>query len=152
MYFLGIRWFVYMLDSIQVFFITGVLVVVIQFSDYLNGSTIGLIVSSTLLFCSEFQWMVKNFSEVETQLTSVERLDQYSNLPQEPPLESEPDKKPSNLWPEYGKIEFKNVTLRYFADEPPVLKNLTFTINAKEKIGVVGRTGAGNLIVLSIFY
>ena len=41
-----------MLDSLQVVFIAGVLIVVIQFSEYLNGSTIGLIVSSTLLFCS----------------------------------------------------------------------------------------------------
>lgn len=138
MYLLGIRWFVFMLDSLQVIFIAGVLVVVIQFSDYLNGSTIGLIVSSTLSFCSEFQWMIKNFSEVETQLTSVERLDQYSTLPQEPALESEPDKKPHKSWPEFGKIEFRNVTMRYFEDEAPVLKNLNFTIESEEKIGVVG--------------
>ena len=52
MYIIGIRWFVYMIDSLQVIFIAAILAVVIQFADYLNGSTIGLIVSSTLLFCS----------------------------------------------------------------------------------------------------
>lgn len=53
-----------MLDSLQVILIALILVVVIHFSDSLNGSEIGLIVSNTLLFCSEFQWMIKNFSEV----------------------------------------------------------------------------------------
>ena len=76
-------------------------------------------------------------------MTSVERLDQYSSLPQEPALESEPDRKPTNSWPEFGRIEFENVSMRYFEDEDPVLKNLNFKIEAKEKIGVVGRTGAG---------
>ena len=80
---------------------------------------------------------------METQLTSVERLDQYSSLPQEPALESEPGRKPAESWPEFGRIEFRNVSMRYFEDEEPVLKNLNFKIEAREKIGVVGRTGAG---------
>ena len=86
---------------------------------------------------------MKNWSEVETQLTSVERLDQYSSLPQEPALESEPGKKPPSDWPQFGSIEFRNVTMRYFDDEEAVLRNLNFKIEAREKIGVVGRTGAG---------
>ena len=161
-----------MLDSLQVILIALVLIVVIYFSDSLSGSEIGLIVSNTLLFCSEFQvgdfraflgpflllrnrlnstkmrfyflsfqWMIKNFTEVETQMTSVERINQYSKLPQEPALESEPDKKPPADWPQSGSIEFRNVSLRYFEDEPPVLKNLSFKVNGSEKIGVVGRTG-----------
>ena len=96
--------------------------------------------------------MVKNFSEVETQLTSVERLDQYSTLPQEPALESEPDKRPPDSWPKFGKIEFRNVTMRYFEDEAPVLKNLNFKINSTEKIGVVGRTGAGKSSIIGALF
>lgn len=61
----------------------------------------------------------------------------------EPPLESAPGKKPNAEWPPEGKIEFKNVFLRYAPLEPPVLKNLSFVILPREKIGIVGRTGAG---------
>lgn len=73
MYIIGIRWFVYMIDSLQVIFIAAILAVVIQFADYLNGSTIGLIVSSTLLFCSSN--LSSFFFVVETIFKS------FSNLP-----------------------------------------------------------------------
>lgn len=74
----------------------------------------------------------------------MERIDQYSKLPQEPALESEPGKKPPADWPQFGSIEFRNVSLRYFEDEQPVLKNLNFKVNGSEKVGVVGRTGKFN--------
>lgn len=141
-----------MLDSLQIIFLSGVLFVVIEYSDHLNKSTIGLIISTTLMFCQGFQWMIKDLSEVEIQLTSVERLDQYSKLPQEPALESEPDKKPPRSWPQSGRIEFKNVTLKYFEDDEPVLKNLSFTIDPKEKVGVVGRTGAGKSSIIGALF
>lgn len=82
--------------------------------------------------------MVINWTDFSTFLTSVERLDQYSDIEQEPALESPPDKKPPKSWPEMGRIEFRNVTMRYFEDEAPVLKNLNFTIDSKEKVGIVG--------------
>lgn len=50
-------------------------------------------------------------------------------------------------WPQYGKIVFENVEMRYYQNESPVLKNLNFTIEENDKIGVVGRTGAGKLII-----
>ena len=75
-----------------------------------------------------------------------------SKLPSEPPLESTPDKKPKPDWPAEGKIEFKNVFLRYSPLDPPVLKNLNFVILPKEKIGIVGRTGAGkSSLIQSLF-
>ena len=78
--------------------------------------------------------MIVNWSNFESYLTSVERLNAYNGNEQEPALESEPDKKPSSKWPENGRIEFRNVTMSYF-DENPVLKNLNFTIEANSKIG-----------------
>ena len=65
----------------------------------------------------------------------MERLDQYKDVEQEPALESPPDKKPRANWPQKGHIEFRNVSLRYFDNEEPVLKNLNFTIEAREKVG-----------------
>lgn len=132
------------MDSIQVVFIAGIMLVLCIYIP--DGPTMGLIVSNILMLTSEMQWLCINWTDFSTFLTSVERLDQYSDVEQEPPLESEPSKTPPYSWPEFGRIEFRNVTMRYFENESPVLKNLNFTIDSKEKIGVVGRTGAGNLI------
>ena len=57
----------------------------------------------------------------------------------EPPLESSENLKPPRDWPQKGRLEFQNVTLRYFATEAPALDNLSFTIKEGEKIGIVGK-------------
>lgn len=38
------------------------------------------------------------------------------------------------FWPNYGKIEFQQVYLKYSEDEAPVLKNLNFTVKSGEKV------------------
>lgn len=54
-------------------------------------------------------------------------------------------------WPVSGEIEYKNVFARYRSELPQVLRNLNMKIRPKEKIGVVGRTGAGkSTIILSL--
>lgn len=74
-------------------------------------------------------------------MTAVERVLEYRDLDKE----KEP-KTPSEVsvdWPEKGRIEFRNVVYRYFGEADAVLKNLSFVIEPMEKIGIVGRTGAG---------
>lgn len=51
-----------------------------------------------------------------------------------------------------GKVEFRNVTARYGEDSEPVLKNLTFTVQPGEKVGIVGRTGAGKSSLIKLFW
>ena len=70
----------------------------------------------------------------------------------EPSLESAPDKKPKSEWPQKGKIEFKNVFLRYAPLQPPVLRNLCFVVLPQEKIGIVGRTGAGKSSLIQALF
>ena len=87
------------------------------------------------------QFAVRQFSEVENLMTSVERVMAYSNL------ESEPGYKlkafPPTRWPRDGHVTFDNVSLTYYKGGPQVLRNLKFDITEKSKIGVAGRTGAG---------
>lgn len=63
-------------------------------------------------------------------------------------MESTEDVKPAANWPQKGRIVFNDVSMKYFENEAPVLKNLNFVIEDKEKIGIVGRSGAGLLIRL----
>ena len=69
-------------------------------------------------------------------MTSVERVIEYSNLPSEAALDSDKDKKPPTNWPSKGYIQYKNVSLRYNKNEPPVLKNLNFEIFPEEKVRI----------------
>lgn len=99
-----------------------------------------------------FQWGMRQSTELENQMTSVERVLEYNNIEHEAALEALPDKKPLPTWPEKGRLEFIKVFLRYFQDDPPVLHNLNFVIEPKEKVGIVGRTGAGKSSIINALF
>ncbi|XP_014467782.1 PREDICTED: probable multidrug resistance-associated protein lethal(2)03659 isoform X2 [Dinoponera quadriceps] len=118
----------------------------------MDGGRVGLAITQSIGLTGMFQWGMRQSAELENQMTSVERVLEYSKLSSEPPLESTPDKKPTDEWPEEGKIEFKSVWMRYAPLEPPVLKNLSFVIQPREKVGIVGRTGAGKSSLISALF
>ncbi len=77
-------------------------------------------------------------------MNSVERLVHYiDTVEQEKSATSPSGQEPPASWPEKGQIQFNGVQMRYRKDKPLVLKGLTFEVKPSEKIGVVGRTGAG---------
>ena len=86
--------------------------------------------------------------EVENLMTSVERILEYSALEAEP-LETGLEK-PGLKWPQSGHIKFANVCFSYAKNLPPVLNDLSFEIKPMEKIGVVGRTGAGKSSIIQV--
>lgn len=91
-------------------------------------------------------WSVRMASQIETQMVAVERIHDYIQMETEDVLlkdRSSWDSSVAASWPISGQIEFKNVQLRYRPHLPLVLHNLSVTIPAGAKIGVVGRTGAG---------
>ncbi|KZW03562.1 hypothetical protein EXIGLDRAFT_721773 [Exidia glandulosa HHB12029] len=96
-------------------------------------------------------WGMRAYVEAEQAFNGIERISEYIELPPEPPRIAE--KRPPQNWPtEQGGIEFDDVVIKYAPDLDPVLKNLSFKITAKEKIGLVGRTGSGkSTMALSLF-
>ena len=92
-------------------------------------------------------YTVRNFSEVENLMTSVERVMAYTSL------DSEPGYKIKTLppinWPHGGHVSFRNVVMRYYPGGPQVLKNLSFEIEGKMKVGIVGRTGDGKSSIVA---
>ncbi|XP_023228581.1 multidrug resistance-associated protein 4-like [Centruroides sculpturatus] len=107
------------------------------------GSQIGLVINHGILIFLYFQNIIRNTSDVEFQMNSVKRILNYSKLKSEASYESLPNKRPPSNWPQRGEIHFDNVSLKYSKDKNIVLNNLTFRIRSGEKIGIVGRTGAG---------
>lgn len=73
-------------------------------------------------------------------MNAAERIAEYSHIPIEPTDEGHDA---PAVWPTDGRIEVTDLVGTYAPDLPPVLKGLTFSVNSHEKIGIVGRTGAG---------
>ncbi|PLW38656.1 hypothetical protein PCASD_08251 [Puccinia coronata f. sp. avenae] len=91
-------------------------------------------------------------AEVETNIVSCERVIEYTKLKQEGPWESDQQHRPNPSWPKKGEIVFQDVQCRYRDGLDVVLKGVDFKVQAQEKIGICGRTGAGkSTIALSLF-
>jgi ABC-type multidrug transport system fused ATPase/permease subunit len=115
-----------------------------------------------LIYCLSltglFQWCVRLSADVESYMTSVERVEAYTQLPSEATTLQCAAPCPGHAgavvvdvdaaWPRTGSLEFRDVFLRYAPELPDTLCGLTFTIAAGEKIGIVGRTGAGKSSLL----
>lgn len=97
-----------------------------------------------------FQWLVRQSAELESQMTSVERIVEYTELPTEAELVA--GKRPPANWPSKGSIQFESVYLQYPSCPNPSLLDINLEINPGEKIGVVGRTGAGKSSLLSCLF
>ncbi|CAG5116009.1 unnamed protein product, partial [Candidula unifasciata] len=116
----------------------------------INGAVLGLSVSYALQITQALKWLVRTMSDIETNVVSVERVQEYSQLVQEAarytPLRS------PNEWPYHGQIVFRQYSTRYREGLEPVLKGLDCVIQPGEKIGIVGRTGAGkSSLTLALF-
>ncbi|XP_023310959.1 multidrug resistance-associated protein 4 [Anoplophora glabripennis] len=142
------------LDIICVIFVACVVFsfAIMQTLSIVSGSLVGLAVSQSLVLTGMLQHGMRQTAEVINQLTSVERVLQYTTIDTEGPFETPPGKMPALPWPNQGLIEFINLSLKYIADDPPVLKNLNFTIYPGEKIGIVGRTGAGKSSLIAALF
>lgn len=144
------RWLSMRLDLIGnlLVFTTGVLVVTARFS--VPPSIGGLVLSYILGIVQMLQFTVRQLAEVENGMNAVERLLYYGTQLEEEAPEHTIDIKPS--WPEKGEIIFDNVEMRYRANLPLVLKGMTMHVRGGERIGIVGRTGAGKSSIMSTLF
>ena len=108
-------------------------------------------ISSCITLTGMLQWGVRQSAEVENLMTSVERIMEYGDLSQEAADEVD-GKDPPSSWPEKGVVEFRDLHLRYADTEPYVLKGINFKSKKNEKIGIVGRTGAGKSSMVTALF
>ncbi len=149
-YWLSGNWYALRVDTLGSCIAFFVSLFAIVASDYGQGPEIvGLALTFAVQFTSLLQWTVRCALETESNMTSVERLHYYaSSIPKE---KSDGDELPSKNWPEKGEIEMSNCKLRYRDGLPLVLKGVDLKIKSGEKIGVVGRTGAGKSSLVIAF-
>ncbi|KAF9326067.1 Multidrug resistance-associated protein 1 [Podila minutissima] len=121
--------------------------------ETLGPAMAGLALSYSLNATYGITLLVTSFSELQNQLVSVERIREYSEKNTEAPDVNEgvDDQLPPN-WPRQGSIVFKNYSTRYRQGMDLVIKDISFTVAAGEKVGIVGRTGAGkSSLTLALF-
>ncbi|KAK3708221.1 hypothetical protein RRG08_023630 [Elysia crispata] len=107
-----------------------------------RGSDAGISVSFALQISGALTYMVRQVCEFETNIVSVERMEEYSQVEQEAAL-IHPNSRPRGRWPHKGDVIFNNFQARYREGLDLVLKGVNCKINGGEKVGIVGRTGAG---------
>ncbi|XP_057388585.1 ATP-binding cassette sub-family C member 4 isoform X6 [Balaenoptera acutorostrata] len=144
------RWFAVRLDAICAIFVIVVAFGSLILAKTLDAGQVGLALSYALTLMGMFQWCVRQSAEVENMMISVERVIEYTDLEKEASWEYQ--KRPPPSWPQEGVIVFDNVNFSYSLDGPLVLKHLTALIKSREKVGIVGRTGAGKSSLIAALF
>nr|XP_012137463.1 PREDICTED: multidrug resistance-associated protein 7 isoform X2 [Megachile rotundata] len=136
------QWLALRLQLIGVALLAGVSTIAILQHQYdiADPGLIGLVVTYTLSITGLLSGVVNAFTETEREMIAVERVKQYlENVP----VETIKGDNPPYAWPSQGVVEFKDVVLKYREHLVPSLNGVSFVTRPAEKIGIVGRTGAG---------
>ncbi|CAH1105159.1 unnamed protein product [Psylliodes chrysocephalus] len=136
------RFFAFSLDMISTVFSAAVIAKFVIFKGSQAGD-VGLAISQAMGLTGLMQWVIRQYTELENNMTGIERVLEYTDIEKENRTKD---------WPSEGKIEYRNVSLIYETSNQKVLKNISFVINPKEKVGIVGRTGAGKSSIISTLF
>lgn len=116
-----------------------------------NPGLVGLSITYALQITQSMNWLVRMTSDIETNIVSVERIKEYGQTKQEAAWVVE-HTTPNKEWPEQGRVQFNDYKVRYREGLDLVLRGIDFEVNGGEKIGIVGRTGAGkSSLTLALF-
>ncbi|KAM3916377.1 multidrug resistance-associated protein 1-like [Leptodactylus fuscus] len=149
--FVANRWLSVRCDLLSNFIVFTVAVVGVLFRESISPGLVGLAVVNSLRLTGVLKEAVHTATDMETNSVSVERVKEYCDVEPEAPWTSEHDSALTN-WPHAGRIEFQNYGLRYRKDLELALKKVTASIQPGDKVGIVGRTGAGkSSLTLGLF-
>ncbi|CAK6978679.1 ATP-binding cassette sub-family C member 4-like isoform X1 [Scomber scombrus] len=144
------RWFAVRLDGICAIFVTITTFGCLLLRDQMEAGSVGLALTYSVTLMGMFQWGVRQSAEVENMMTSVERVVEYTDLESEAPWQTQ--KRPPPDWPSKGLVTFDQVSFSYSDDGTKVLHNLKAMFRPREKVGIVGRTGAGKSSLVSALF
>ncbi|KAJ2091802.1 hypothetical protein IW138_001491, partial [Coemansia sp. RSA 986] len=123
--------------------VTSICALLIIFNlDWIDASLAAFVLSYAMSFSGNMLWAIRDYNSNELNMNSVERIVQYLKIDQEANLDSTKENKPPVTWPRQGNVQVKDLTAGYVPGVP-ILHGVSFSVEHGEKIGVVGRTGAG---------
>ncbi|XP_056608084.1 multidrug resistance-associated protein 1 [Triplophysa dalaica] len=149
--FVATRWLAVNLEFLGNLLVLAAAILSVMGRATISPGIVGLAVSHSLQVTGILSWIVRAWTDVETNIVSFERVKEYAETPKEAPWTLEDSQLPQG-WPRTGSIEFKQYGLQYRRGLEWALKEITLGVNEKEKVGIVGRTGAGkSSLALGIF-
>ncbi|XP_064481372.1 multidrug resistance-associated protein 1-like [Ornithodoros turicata] len=144
-------WRMVVSSSISLIVSLGASLLTVMGRESLSPGIVGLALSYTLQVSDGLSWTFRLAALLETSLVSVERIKEYLKLPEEAPWTID-ETRPPDDWPSLGAVEYLNFSISYRKDLEPVLRAINFAACSGQKIGLVGRTGAGkSTFALSLF-
>ncbi len=145
------RWLAFRVDiaGALVAFFSGVFIILSV--GKIDAGAAGLSLTYAVTFTENVLWLVRLYASNEQNMNSVERIKEYLDVEQEAKAIIT-ETRPAANWPSRGAVQFVGYSTRYRADLEPVLRNVTFNVLPAEKVGIVGRTGAGkSSLALALF-
>lgn len=144
------RWLSLRLELLGGIMILITSIFIVYDRNKIAASVAGLSLGYALGITALMNRNIRLFTLAENSFNSVERILYYSDVPQE--SDAAVTEYPHTSWPKEGSIKFSSVSMRYREDLPLVLNNLSFSILASQKVGIVGRTGAGKSSLFIALY
>nr|XP_020658695.1 canalicular multispecific organic anion transporter 1 isoform X1 [Pogona vitticeps] len=135
------RWLAVRLEFVGNLVVFSAALLAVLAKGSLDSGMVGLSISSALNVTQTLNWLVRMTSELETNIVAVERIHEYTEVANEAPWVTA--QRPRSDWPNNGEINFVDYQVRYRPELELVLDGISCDIKSTEKIGVVGRTGAG---------
>ncbi|KAI1315141.1 hypothetical protein EDD11_001246 [Mortierella claussenii] len=146
------RWLQVRLETLGAFVVLGAALFAVLKRNSLSPSMVGLALSYALTITQDITTLVRVYCELQNQLVSVERVDEYLRKNPEAPAALPVDDQLHKDWPQAGHVEFRDYSTRYRQGLDLVIKNVSFAVQPKEKVGICGRTGAGkSSLTLALF-
>ncbi|KAI5967337.1 hypothetical protein CANMA_003157 [Candida margitis] len=147
------RWLSMRLQTISAFILYSSSLFILTTLDTpheLSSGLVGFVLVNALSISNALSMIIRGWADIETRSVSLERVIEYCGLTPEAP--DTKDYRPPSKWPTNGEIQFNNYYTKYRDDLDPVLKDINVSIKSREKIGVVGRTGAGkSTLTMALF-
>nr|XP_057926636.1 multidrug resistance-associated protein 1 [Doryrhamphus excisus] len=149
--FVATRWLAVNLEFVGNGVVLAAAILSVIGKNTLSPGIVGLAVSHSLQVTGILSWIVRSWTDVENNIVSVERVNEYADTAKEASWSLEGSSLPL-AWPQTGTIEFQDYGLQYRKGLELALKGITLQIHEREKVGIVGRTGAGkSSLALGIF-
>lgn len=128
-----------------------VLISLFAYTQESSGGEVGLAITQCMSLLGMLQWGIRQSTEVANNMMATERIIEYVQIP---PEQKELAKETTVAvdWPEKGCVKLDHVYLKYSVDDDPVLRDLSIVIQPGEKVGIVGRTGAGKSSLIATLF
>lgn len=148
----GILWLCMRLDLLCSITFAASLVCLISIPvGLIDPGIAGLAVTYGLNLNKLLSNVIFNMGNMENQIISVERIQQYTSIPSEPLLVIE-ENRPDSSWPSHGEVHVQDLKVRYAPHLPIVLHGISCTFQGGKKTGIVGRTGSGKSTLIQALF